>query len=262
MPTIPKYRDVAEFILKQSGGVMFERYDGTICPVSLNTPASVTRNIIDYEIATDKGMSSIKVGYTPARNIVTGIVLWYRPIIPMNGDGGWMGNRYCYMTQYGVVSTNIADAPRAYDNTVRAHIAHRTIQERRTLTIYCPGIRDDDTAELLLDMVLQWRCRPLTILTMKCTYGVLDLEMWDKVGVTAGTLPSNLTGVFWLITGKRIGTGVGGKRPMVILKLIQLALSNPIASPEWTDVMTGGATKVDKVAGSGGTFYLDVKSIP
>ena len=105
----------------------------------------------------------------------------------------------------------------------------------------------------LLKLIIKWRHFQLAVVEVNCTYSVLDVEMWDKVGITAGIITdySFLSGLSWLVIGKRIVPNIKGKKPGVRLRLMQLGTADLPETLQWVDQLagSGGDSKVDVLTG-------------
>jgi len=256
---VPKYRDILRFLLVQSGATLFERYDGSIAPVSLDVPESVTRNITDAEILCDgNGIAQWDYDTIPTSVLITDLHLYYKPITPQ--DGGWSGYRYCQSLSTG--SGSIANWTTKDVGPYIGYLenSYSIINEARPLTVYCPGIRDDATAEELSSIIIYYRTALWYLLDLTCTFSVLDIEMFDNIGVTASAVTGTHTFLGsskWKVIGQRVTPNILTQNGNVKLKLLQIAgTGSPPAEEQWTDVLTGGTAHTDVL--TGGTPYQEV----
>jgi len=253
MSEVLKFRDILRWLLWQSGGASFERFDGSIAPVSLDEPASITRNITNDEIIIDGGLASWDYSFTNTSRLITRIDLYYKPNLAL--DGGW-AKKFCQYTggtgeDHNFTTIDDDGHGGSYYSGLLAD-SYDYIDEERGYTLYANGIRDGDTAEKLAMLLIKWRVAPLVEIVMDCTYSVLDIELFDKVGITGDIITnfSFLSGCTWLVTGHRITLPIHGKQPGVQLKLLQMGpASPPIPSDEdWIDTYATGDEKVDTFA--------------
>ena len=251
MNNIPLMRETAAFYLVNSGGVLLERFDGTIAPVTLEAPASVTRNITDSEILLDSNnLAQWDYAYTKASSLYTKIEMWYKPIIPMRNK--YAANKFCQRSGHpdGAPDNNLIGVDTdGYDGSYYQGLlttAYGTMEEDRTLTINADGIRDDATADLLARMVIKWHSRILAQLTLTCSCSALDIELWDKIGVTATVIPTDLQSKTWIVTGHSIQPSVG-TAPTVRLKLLEMGTAGLPSIETWADSLTTGDFKLNSL---------------
>lgn len=235
MADIPKFRETLKFYLEQSSGVSFERFDGKIAPVSLDEPASVSRDIADSEIKVDgKNVFIADYELSSSSEIITGIIVRYRPIIPLENE--FAKTKYCYRLNHPTKGGDNNFDSEGDSFAANLENAFDIVDEERIRTIDALGIRDGATAELLAKTLIEWRQRQLYILKLDCTFGILDIEMFDKVGCTLSTLPSYLQSKKWFVIGHRITLPVRGKRPGIKIKLIEIGdTSLPIDADSWDE---------------------------
>lgn len=251
MATTFEFRDIARFILANSGGAAFERYDGTLCPVSLDLPGSTFRDIVDAEIAVDdSGVAKWNQGYTGMGRIITRIDLYYQPILPLKG--GW-AKIYCQRVGGSGEINNFGSDGATYSGYLQE--AYDIVNEDRPLTIYANGIRDAATAEKLAKLYILWRFMPLKLLSVTGTYSLLDIELLDKVGVDCSFLPAHYVGKKWLVVGHRVVPSVGAM-PGVELKLIQIGGDQIADDLVLQDTWATGDSLADTWAT--GTNYVEV----
>lgn len=238
MSKIPLLREVIRDIASHSAGIIFEKYDGSISITTMDDPGSVSRNIEDSEILTDQNNLAIwDYSYTSVDLLITQIELFYKPIHPL--DGGWVGRVYANRSSLSDLGVLGVEYSGYLDN------AYNTINEDRKLTIYAPGIRDEDTAKNLARLWIEWRTKPLAMMSLECSYSVLDIEFGDKIGVTATTIHSFLRNKTWLVIGYKINPNILNKQPSAVLELIEVGGSSQTEPTEWVDTFATGDEKTD-----------------
>jgi len=172
MATNPKFRDVLKFYLENSGGVLFERFDGKIALSSLDDPGSVTRTIDDTEIITDGNNVAIyNYNFTSANDLITRIDLKYQWILPLGDEFDKV--KFVQHTSAAGTPDNFSfldedgNAGEFYSGLLEN--AFITLGEERTFTFESEAIRDEETAERLARIMIKWRHKQLVILDLECT---------------------------------------------------------------------------------------------
>jgi len=254
-----KYRDILSLLLKNYGAVAFDRFDGTLGIVSLDAPASITRNIANSEILVDQsGLAVWNYSYSSTERMITSLELWYQPITPLKD--GFGAKKYCRSSSYPsppeeTEKHNFSSEGSTYKGYLDNSRA--VLGEERPLTLYARAIRDEATAEALCKLVIKWKCRPLIMMELDCSYAALDIELFDKIGITGDVVPALFQSKSWLVVGHRITPCVGGQKPVVKLKLIELGTTGLPADTAWVEVgAPGNADKVE--TGTGSTAYTEV----
>lgn len=252
MSSRPIARNVLERMLSQAGCVMRERPDGVIGLCTLDDPGSVTRNITAAEVLIDDSkMARWSHSRSSADNLITEIDIWYSPIIPLKD--GYAGRKFCKRNGASGTTDNFLTEGETYSGYLEN--AYDLIGEDRPLQIKLDGVRDEATAEAFAKLWIKWRMRFLATLNLACKYSALDIELWDKIGVTATFLPATLSNRSWLVVGHRIVTNVG-QTPEVNLALLELGVSNLPESEEWEEVGAAGLLKTE--IGAGGPIYSEI----
>ena len=236
-------RDMLTIIALQSGAIIYRRFDGSIGVTSLDEPESVSRNIENADILLDgNGLAQWNYGYSNAKYLITKININYCPLIPVKDN--YTKKKYCYRTGFidpaGVANYNIGEGD-TYSGYLQN--AYDILGEERELSIKCPGIRDDDTAENLLKLIIKWRSALLRIITLACKYTILDIEIGDDIGITATVLPSYLASKKWFVTGTRIMPLLRGNTMGVKLTLIETGGSQIAEDEVWQKTPDTGDEK-------------------
>jgi len=249
----PKLRDVLSFLLMNSGGLLFERYDGKIALASLDDPGSVSRTIDDTEIKLDSsGVAKYDYNFTSANDLITRIDLKYQQILPLDAEfdkvkfaqrtgGTGEQNNFNFLDDDG-------NAGEFYSSLLQN--AHNAIGEERPFTFEAEAIKDEQTAERLARLIILWRHKQLAVLKLHCTYKALDIEMWDDVGLSSTKLPSFLTTKRWKVVQSTPVPAIGRKDPGVKLSLWEIPLSDSAETVCEILTDTAGATILTDTAGA------------
>lgn len=253
---IPKFRETLAFLLGQSGAVAFERFDGTIAPVTLDDPGSTSRTLVDGEIITDaKGLFRITPNYTSMKNLITRIDVRYKKIHPLDDEYGAV--KFCRRIDDTLATNeqrhNFTSSGNKYSGFLQT--AYDYTNEDNPLTILADGIRDDATAEALAKLIITFRFKPLVILNAVCKYSVLDIEIADKIASNLTFIKSLWNNYTWLAIGQGIIPNVKSK-PGV--NLILLELGSATASLPTVLVWQDGGVGDFKQDGAVGNFYVEV----
>jgi len=242
---IPKFRQVLKSILAQSGCIGFERFDGTLALATLDVPASVTRNLANSEILLDgQKQARFSLGYSPARNLITGLEIMYAPIVPRSDT--WASRAYCYRTNRTEghnMTTLDGDGQGGTYYQSLLEKAYDTTNEENHLQIKCYGIRAVATAEKLARLVILWRHRQLAMLSVDCSYNAADIEIGDKIGVTGDIVPSIAQSKTWLAIGTRLSPNVGND-PELNLNLIEMG-EDIAGYTEWVETPEAAIVKTE-----------------
>jgi len=246
------FRDAIRRLLANSAIAAFERYNGTLGIVPIDNPVSVTRNITENEIKIDENKIAMwNYGFTEKDDLITRIDLRYGVVIPEKNT--FSSTVYCDRNG----NHNFITEGPTY--TAYLRYVYNTLGSDNHFTFDALSIRDSATAEKLAKYLIRWFARPKAVLSLTCTYSVLNIELCDIIGVTADCVVdvhTFLAGKTWVVVGHRIVPCVNGQGSRVELKLIELGESNLPEPETWIEVGSGGAEKIE--VGAGGTAYQEV----
>lgn len=189
------YKEVIGSLLRDSGGLAFEKYNGDLALGNIDVPDSITRNIADADIITDRaGLAIWNYGFTSMNNLITRIDIKYKKVMPESDR--WGGIKFC--TRFNgadIQKHNFLEEGSTYSNHLQK--AFDVLGEERALSIDAPHVRDEATVEALAKLIILWRFKPLALVDLHCKYSVIDIEMLDKIGITAT-----------VVTGENAGSGI------------------------------------------------------
>ena len=185
------YKQIISSVLKDSGGLAFERFNGDLALGDLDVPdVPPTRDINNLDILTDnKGKAIWNYAFSSMNNVITRIDLRYQKINPE--DDRWGAVKFCTRSDGSETEKhNFLSEGSTYSNYLES--AYDLLGEERAITVDAPNIRDEETAERLCKILILWRFRPLAMLNISCKYSVIDIEMLDKILVNAGVITGQI----------------------------------------------------------------------
>ena len=237
----PKFKDVIKNILKSSGCFVFERYNGKLSPVALDFSASAMTIDNSHVQMGGNGMPKVKHSYTNISKLVTGIILKYKPILYK--DGLWGGEKYCKRSNFVLATgetlhnlTTVSASPISQN----LESAYYITGEERPLTIEVPHIRDDATAEYLIQLISKLRTKPLGILNIDATFELLPLELGDICSVSISAIPTALNSKKYMVTGTRIIPQINSE-PAVKIELTEVDVLTTPTPLSWQNTYSTGS---------------------
>lgn len=256
----PKFKESISFLLTNSAGIAFERFDGTIAVADLDNGSTV-KTIADANVLLDgAGVPKINTAFTPIDKLITSIEVKYQKIIPEKDQYGAVKfakrsgatipageerHNFTLSDTVGLAGTYCGLLQSAYEQ----------LGEERPLTVYADAIRDADTAERLARAIILKRYKSLAQISFESNYSLLDLEIGDKVAINLTYLSAALNATVFMVTGYRIIPNVGADAGIRIV-LTELGSANLPAAGSWVEVGAGGSTLLE--VGSGGTHYQEI----
>jgi len=228
----PVLSNVLNSFLQSFGAVGYFNYAGSFVTATLDVISSVDYNIEDSDLYLDEtGNITYSLESTGSDKIITGIRLNYKLITPSKK---YAAQKYLLHTGEGNLVDSEAGLYSGYLQDAYLHLG-----QSKVLTVNCPFIRAELTAEKLIKLLIRMRYKQLSILTVRCKYNLLIAEIGDKVGITATILPTIIQGKYWMVVGTRIQPPINGIMPDIFLTLLELS---DFPAPEEIDEGDGAIT--------------------
>ena len=209
---------------------MHERYYRVLAITDTNAVSNSTIDIDNTWIKVNNNLSDFKTGFTDSEQIITGVTVRYKKIIPESDEYGDV-RRAIWDASLGSLDTNVTTIPGfTSDYGLKLEKAFEQLDEKNEITINLDGVRDDATAELWLTNFIDWHHRTLSTLQIDFNYKALTLEIWNKVSITAAILPAYLLNKIWIVEGIQIQPNVAGLEPSVRVSFLQMPVDGDDSS--------------------------------
>lgn len=220
MATNPKLKETLRTFLQCYGAGAFFDYQGYVVPAALDAPAAVSVNVSNADIYMGgDNLAAWDFDLTETSRLITGLKVNYQLIHP---SGEYGATSFIYRS--GAAENPPHNWAASDAGTYQGYLEEAYVQignQDRLLTVNCPGIRDQATAELLAKGIIRWRYKQRYVLTLQMNYKKLAVELLDNIGVTATVIPDYLHGKSWLVVGHRVQPPVRDMMPKLTLTLIE-----------------------------------------